>query len=125
MEEKASKAFDCETCNESLQRSRNCKGMFPAKEGKKGFLFAIGTVKFDYEVEEKTINECPIGFITDFSRLLWAKYQEVKVKKELGIMSKVDELKKIHFEAFKVFMQTESEHFEMRCDKDKPKGNKK
>ena len=125
MEEKASKEFDCDNCSEKLQKKRNCNNQYPPSDDKRGFLFPIGTIRNEREKKEKTINECPTSYINEFSRAIWSKYMDCKVKKELGIMIDIHEIKRLHFEAFQIFMEVEGEHFRMESDKNKPKEGKK
>ncbi len=105
--------------------ARNCCNINPPKEGVRGFTFFIGTVQYKHEIEEKTINQCPVGFISELSWLLWSKYQDCKALSELGITGSKEDLRRLHFEAYKIFMQAEGEHFEQDMDKKKSKKGKK
>lgn len=95
---KASQDYRCEACGEDLQRARNCEGIYEYS----GFNFQIGIPKSKDEIKESFIHECPVKYITDWSRLIWQRYQELKIQKELGMVIKP--ISHILFQACKVLM---------------------
>jgi hypothetical protein len=79
--------------------ARNCEGC----NEKSGFSFQIGSIKLRSDAENSFIKVCPSCYVTSFSKLLWMKYQDQRLRKELGIKTDDKELTAIAFAAFRTF----------------------
>jgi len=106
----ADQAFKCDECTEELRKARNCE----EKYSEKTFRFQIGNVERRIDIQEKFISECPTGYVSQFSQMLFKRYIETKLRNKLGFTNK--EPRKIFFEAYSIFANSiqEYEKFESK-----------
>lgn len=115
--DKASHLYDCSHCLESQREARNCGGHFAGSR----YRYQIKQIKEKSDIEGAFIRECPVSYISGWTRLMWSKYQDTKIKNELGM--ECGEVSKVMFEAFKVFMVATQDRDEKDA-KDREKKNK-
>ena len=121
---KASKVYACETCTDTDKEQRNCEGNFYNAQGKHRFSFQVGDPQLGSAEthDEKFINECPTLYIQDFTRLLWGKYQDIKLKNEMGLP--IGDIPNWHFKSFKVLALSLQEYDDWKSKKDKKKNKR-
>ena len=113
-----SHTYNCESCPPDYQEARNCGGEHGTE-----FSFQIGYDKHaDSFNQRKFIKECPVSFLENASFLIWQRYQDHKLKKELGIVS--DPPSKFLFEAFKVLTYSIDQHETYERDEQEKKNKR-
>jgi len=106
--------YDCDNCDEQLQNDRNCKG-----RNENVFMFQVGYDSTAKHNKRQFIRRCPLAYINSVSFQIWKRYQECKLKKELGIL--VETPNKFLFEAFGVIALSCQEYDEFKRDEEEKK----
>lgn len=101
-----------------MKEERNCDG----KSSNESFRYQFKTFRNREEEQDSFIKECPQSYIFESSRLFWDQYQDVKVKKELGLI--MGDIREISFQAFKNIMFASQDYDEYERKKPKPKKRK-
>ena len=103
----ARRVYDCEECKErGLERARNCKG----EDDESRFMFQIRSIQRKGDKLKAFIYECPSSYVSEFSKIIWQRYNDVKIRKEFGFPNK--EPSSLYFKAFQILAHASQDYEE-------------